>query len=303
MDGSTVLVPGQSYRRVVRLSDGTLFNRYWDDRAEPRDESYREDVETALAHRRDPPNLYRNIRAAAESGWDFSSRWLSDGHNMSSIRTVSLIPVDLNCLMAHLEQTLAKAYRIAGHAERSARFSELANRRETAIRRLMWSEQLLMFADYDWEKSEIVGQLTAAGLFPLFFQIATEWQAKLVAQTVRDKMLLPGGLTTTLVESGQQWDLPNGWAPLQWVSVIGLRNYDEAQLAETIAQRWSCVTTNNFQVFRTLLEKYNIVDDRPGGGGEYPVQIGFGWTNGVLRAFSLLYGSSPEQLCKRSGAK
>jgi alpha,alpha-trehalase len=167
----------------------------------------------------------------------------------------------------------------------------------------MWSEQLLTFADYDWEKSEIVGQLTAAGLFPLFFQIATERQAKMVAQTVRDKMLLPGGLTTTLVESGQQWDLPNGWAPLQWVSVIGLRNYDEAQLAETIAQRWSCITTHNYQVLRTLLEKYNIVDDRPGGGGEYPVQIGFGWTNGVLRAFSLLYGSSPEQLCKRSVAR
>jgi alpha,alpha-trehalase len=303
MDGSTVLAPGQSYRRVVRLSDGTLLNRYWDDRAEPRDESYREDVETALAHRRDPADLYRNIRAAAESGWDFSSRWLADGHNMSSIRTVSLIPVDLNCLMAHLEQTLAEAYRIAGHAERSTQFQELANRRETAIRRLMWSEQLLMFADYDWEKSKIVGQLTSAGLFPLFFRIATEQQAKMVAQTVRDKMLSFGGLITTLVESGQQWDQPNGWAPLQWVGVIGLRNYDEAQLAEIIAQRWSCVTTANYQVFRTLLEKYNLVDERPGGGGEYPLQIGFGWTNGVLRAFSLLYGSSPEQLCKRSGAR
>jgi alpha,alpha-trehalase len=205
--------------------------------------------------------------------------------------------------MAHLEQTLAKAYGIAGRAERSAQFLELANRRGAAIRRLMWSEQLLMFADFDWEKSEIVGQLTAAGLFPLFFQIATERQAKMVAQTVRDKMLLPGGLTTTLMDSGQQWDLPNGWAPLQWVSVIGLRNYDEGQLAETIAQRWSCVTTHNYQAYRTLLEKYNIVDDRPGGGGEYPVQIGFGWTNGVLRAFSLLYGSSPEQLCKRSVAR
>ena len=117
MDGSAVLRRGQSYRRVVRLSDGTLLNRYWDDRAEPRDESYREDIETALARRRDPADIYRNIRAATESGWDFSSRWLADGHNLSSIRTVSLLPVDLNCLMAHLERTLAKAYRIAGHAD------------------------------------------------------------------------------------------------------------------------------------------------------------------------------------------
>ena len=276
---------------VVRLSDGTLLNRFWDDRAEPRDESYREAIETALEHRRDPADIYRNIRAATESGWDFSSRWLADGHNLSSIRTVSLLPVDLNCLMAHLERTLAKAYRIAGQADQSTRFLEVANRRETAIRQIMWSERSRMFADYDWEKSEIVAQLTSAGLFPLFFHLATERQAKMIAQTVRDRLLLPGGVVTTLVSSGQQWDHPNGWAPLQWVTVIGLRNYNEPQLAETIARRWSCENVDNYQAFGTLLEKYDLVHDAPGGGGEYPLQIGFGWTNGVFRAFSSLYGS------------
>jgi alpha,alpha-trehalase len=303
MDGSAVLSGGQSYRRVVQLKDGSLLNRYWDDRAAPRDESYREDVETALAHRRDPADLYRNIRAAAESGWDFSSRWLADGQNLSSIRTVSLLPVDLNCLMAHLERTLAKAYRIAGYSERSTRFLELADKRETAIRQFMWNERSQMFADYDWEKNEIVGQPTAAGLFPLFFRIATERQAKMVARTVRDKLIFPGGIATTLIESGQQWDYPNGWAPLQWVSVIGLKNYDEGQLAETIARRWSCENIDNFQMFGTLFEKYNLVHDGPGGGGEYALQIGFGWTNGVLRAFSSLYGTKSEQLCKRPSAE
>ena len=74
MDGSAVVRGDQGYRRVIRLSDGTILNRYWDDRAEPRDESYREDIATALERRRDPGDLYRNLRAAAESGWDFSSR-------------------------------------------------------------------------------------------------------------------------------------------------------------------------------------------------------------------------------------
>src|SRR6516225_4445698 len=115
--------------------------------------------------------------------------------------------------MAHLERTLAKAYRIAGRPERSAQFLNLANQRETAIRRLMWNERSSMFSDYDWERNEIVGQLTSAGLFPLFFRIATEGQAKMAAQTVRDKLLTAGGIATTLVESGQQWDHPNGWAP------------------------------------------------------------------------------------------
>jgi alpha,alpha-trehalase len=120
------------YRRVVRLSDGTILNRYWDDRAEPRDESYREDIATALGRRRDPGDLYRNLRAAAESGWDFSSRWLADGHSLSTIRTTSVLPVDLNSLMVHLEQTLAKAYRIGamtiGHLT-SLRWQFVAKRR------------------------------------------------------------------------------------------------------------------------------------------------------------------------------
>jgi neutral trehalase len=130
MDGSAFLQRGQEYRRLVRLANGTILNRYWDDRAAPRDESYREDVKTALGSRRDPGDLYRNLRAAAESGWDFSSRWFADGHSLNTIRTVSLLPVDLNSPMVHLEQTLAKAYRIKGDAGQSSKYAKLAAQRQ-----------------------------------------------------------------------------------------------------------------------------------------------------------------------------
>ena len=31
------------------------------------------------------------------------------------------------------------------------------------------------------------------------------------------------------------------------------------------------------------MEKYDVVDiNKPGGGGEYTLQDGFGWTNGVF---------------------
>jgi len=302
MDGSAVIKSGQSYRRVVRLMDGTILNRYWDDRAEPRDESYREDVETARGSRRDPADLYRNIRAAAESGWDFSSRWLADGHSLDTIRTVSVLPVDLNCLMVHLEQTLAKAYRIGGDTNQSTRFVELAARREAAIRRLMWNKRSQAFADYAWQQ-DVVLPVTAAGLFPLFFHVATQHQAEMEAKTVRRRLLMPGGIGTTLVVSGQQWDQPNGWAPLQWIAVVGLRNYNEVQLAETIAKRWSCENIDGYQISGTLVEKYNLINGSAGGGGEYAVQIGFGWTNGVLRALASLYpnlSSLTPQLCEAS---
>ncbi len=304
MVGSAILRRGQSYRRVVRLSDGTLLNRYWDDRAEPRDESYREDVATAREGRRDPGDVYRDLRAAAESGWDFGSRWLTDGHTLSTIRTTSILPVDLNSLMVHLEQTLAKAYRIEGDGDRSSHFAALAVRREAAIRKLMWNEQFHAFTDYAWRRHKAL-PATAAGLFPLFLQVASQRQAEVEAQTVRRKLLMPGGMATTLVVTGQQWDQPNGWAPLQWIAVVGLRKYNQAQLAETIAKRWSCEITSVYQKSRVVVEKYNLMSRRAGGGGEYAVQVGFGWTNGVLRALTSLYpvlSRLSPQLCGASGA-
>src|SRR6202021_2864860 len=91
-----------------RLADGALRNRYWDDRPAPRDEAYREDALLAQATRdRDPADLWRNVRAAAESGWDFSSRWFADGKTLASIRTTRFAPVDLNSLMFMMERIVA----------------------------------------------------------------------------------------------------------------------------------------------------------------------------------------------------
>src|SRR5690606_31308465 len=95
MDGAESLAPGAAHRRVVRLADGTLLNRYWDDCDTPRDESHIMDVATAAASPRPAPEVYRNLRAGAESGWDFSSRWLADGRSLHTIRTVELLPPDL----------------------------------------------------------------------------------------------------------------------------------------------------------------------------------------------------------------
>jgi len=289
MDGSVMLRPGQAYRRVTRLADGTLLNRYWDDLAQPRDESYREDLETALGYHGNPGDLFRNLRAAAESGWDFSSRWLGDGHHLNTIRAVDLLPVDLNSLMDHLERTLAKAYQLKGDVRRASRFERLAAQRQAAIRRLMWDEQMGIFTDYLWHQSERSNHITAAGLFPLFLHLATARQGQIIARTVDRELLTQRGLATTLVNSGEQWDQPNGWAPLQWVAVVGLDNYHSPRLAETIATRWTCVNIAWFQASRTLVEKYNLVQGGGGGGGEYALQIGFGWTNGVLRALLLQY--------------
>ena len=106
MQGATGLPPGGAHRRVVALPDGSILNRYWDDRDTPRDESYAEDVKLARASHRPARAVYRDIRAAAESGWDFGSRWFADPMERSTIDTTEIVPIDLNSLMYGLENAI-----------------------------------------------------------------------------------------------------------------------------------------------------------------------------------------------------
>jgi alpha,alpha-trehalase len=291
MQGEDELLPGQAAAHVVRLLDGTALNRYWDARKAPRDESYLEDVQTAQTTSRPAGEVYRDLRAAAESGWDFSSRWLADGVTLSTIRTLSLLPPDLNSLLVKLEQTLAKAYQGIGDSAHAAEYAARAQARIEAIQRLMWDAQDGVFTDYLWTRGKTTGNVTAATLYPLFLNVATAQQAQTVAGVVYDKLLQPGGLGTTLVNSGQQWDVPNGWAPLQWIAVVGLRNFGYEALAQQIASRWVEANISVYRLEGKLVEKYDVAspDGTSGGGGEYATQIGFGWTNGVLLALGGLY--------------
>jgi alpha,alpha-trehalase len=132
--------------------------------------------------------------------------------------------------------------------------------------------------------------MTAAGISPLFFKVADNAVAQGMANTLKANFLKPGGMVTTLTTSGQQWDAPNGWAPLQWIAVKGLENYQQTALAKDLAQRWVALNIKVYKETGKLMEKYNVVDiNLPAGGGEYAGQDGFGWTNGVLLKMMTVY--------------
>src|SRR5205085_3283261 len=113
MDGEKQLKPNEVYRHLVNIN-GSLLNRYWDEEKKPRQESYYEDVQTALATTNKDGLIYTHLRAGAESGWDFSSRWFEDTMHLTTIETLNIIPVDLNCLLYAYEQVLAKALQSNG---------------------------------------------------------------------------------------------------------------------------------------------------------------------------------------------
>lgn len=272
-----------SHRRVVRMEDGSILNRYWDDIAAPRPESFKEDYELAADAGANKADVYRHVRAAAESGWDFSSRWFQNPDDMKTIHTTEVLPVDLNALLFNLEKTLARIYAIAGNRAEADKFSRFALLRQEALMNYFWNEKTEFFHDYNFVQQQQTPVFSLAATFPLYFKMVEQPIADKVAQKVMQDFLQAGGLTTTLANTGQQWDAPNGWAPLQWIAIEGLRHYQHDASATEIKNRWVNLNRTVYQKTGKLVEKYNVYDTSLlGGGGEYELQDGFGWTNGVL---------------------
>ncbi|HVW50063.1 MAG TPA: alpha,alpha-trehalase TreA [Trinickia sp.] len=284
MTGAATTARGHATRNVVVLNDGTVLNRYWDARDTPRDESYLEDVTTAKqAVGRNPNEVYRDLRAAAESGWDFSSRWFGDNKTLTSIRTTSIIPVDLNSLLFALEATIAKGCALSLDFRCTADYVRKAERRAEGINRYLWHPKGY-YADYDWRLGKLRDNLSAAAVYPLFVRAAWPERAAHTIHAVSDQLLKTRGLATTTFQTGQQWDAPNGWAPLHWLTVKGVQHYlPGAPLAKDVGTRFLTDVKQVYASDQKLVEKYVVEGPNAGGGGggEYPLQDGFGWTNGV----------------------
>ncbi|WP_118178597.1 alpha,alpha-trehalase TreA [Paraburkholderia phosphatilytica] len=294
MTGSTSTPRGSATQNVVVLPDGTVLNRYWDALDTPRDESYIEDVQTAQQATGRPANqVYRDLRATAESGWDFSSRWFGDNQNLYTVRTTSIIPVDLNSLMFHLETTIAHGCTITHDFACVAQFIGNATRRAQGINRYLWNAKGY-YGDYDWQLGKARDNQTPAMLYPLMAGVAWPDRAWKTAQTVQNVLLKQGGLATSIYDTTQQWDAPNGWAPLHWIAIQGLKQYGRADLAKPIGTRFLADVENVYKTQQKLVEKYVVEGsgEGGGGGGEYPLQDGFGWTNGVTLMLLDMYGGN-----------
>lgn len=277
--------------QVARMPDGSLLNRYWDELDLPRPEAYREDRELAIAANGNSENIYRHLRAAAASGWDFSSRWFTKADDFASIDCFHILPVDLNCLLYHVESSLAHASRLANREEEAEKFLQKADQRKKAIDRYCWNEEEGFYFDYHVINARHTYRFTAAASFCLYFGLASPTQASRVADKIAQDFLKEGGVLTTIIHSGQQWDAPNGWAPLQWMTIHGLEKYGFHQLAAEVAHRWIRLNREVFKRSGKMMEKYNVENTSlDAGGGEYAGQDGFGWTNGVFLDLVQRYG-------------
>lgn len=269
------------HRTNVYESYGYSF--YSSDRIAPRVECKTEDLQWAK-NSLEPERVYENIRATCESGWDFSSRWFvqkassPESYHLSKLRTLQFAPIDLNCLLFDMRVQLQNYFGEEAFSE----YSINPQLRSYLIKNLCFDETTGMFKDYNTKQQKVSPHDTIATAFPLWLNLASSEQAEATAKNIEDKFLKKGGVITTTENSNQQWDSPNGWAPLQWICIQGLNNYGFTSLADTIKNRWLKTCQDNYSKTGVLEEKYNVIDpiSKP-QDGEYPNQRGFGWTNGV----------------------
>ena len=236
------------------------------------------------------PLFYKGDRSMRESGFDPSNRF-----GAFNLDVIHYNPVDLNTLLWMAEKNTARALEILGRAPEARTWTERAGKRRDLVLRYCWDPATGLFLDYNYQTRARRKYDFATTFFPLWAGLATQEQAARVTANLA-LFEKPGGLVTSTFASGNQWDSPFGWAPLQMVGIEGLRIYGYGAEADRLSLAFLSLVLKEFRTSGTLVEKYDVVHrtSRVSEGIQFGYstnEIGFGWTNAV---FTRLYDRLPE---------
>jgi len=214
--------------------------------------------------------------AEQESGWDMTSRF--------SERCLNYIPVDLNSFLYKYEADLAKIYEIVGDKKLSKHWERAASNRKALIYKYCWSKRRGYFFDYNVTRGWRSLNYSLAGFVPMWAGLVEPKDAVRVCRHLK-RFEYRGGLATTekpiTPKKIYQWDYPNGWSPLQWLVVKGLLDYNYQKDALRVGVKWLNLNTKVFEETGHLWERYDVVRAVVPKNERYPLQVGFGWTDGV----------------------
>ncbi|XP_072049945.1 trehalase-like [Amphiura filiformis] len=286
-------------------SDEThLLNRYDVFMGKPRPESYREDIVTcASSDKEESARICSDLASGVETGWGYGSRWFDEDKptDLKSIRTKQIVPVELNSILCMNEKILADMFAIDGQQAKADEYTQAHIRRRQAIQEVLWAEDTGAWLDYDLELARNRNEFYPSNVMPLWANCYAEGDGdrqieEKVLNYMKDLGVLdyPGGIPSSLINTGQQWDYPNAWPPIQEMVIQALESssVEEArEYAFKLAQNWTTTNWRGYLEKNVMYEKYNVEKQGvPGHGGEAEVQAGFGWTNGVMLTLLEKYG-------------
>ncbi len=234
--------------------------------------------------------FYKGDRTMRESGFDPTDRF-----GPFSIDILHYLPVCLNSLLCQMEQDMAEIYRLVGNngedvpksnVAKIEQWQKRAETRSQAVNDYLWDDAHGLYFDYHFPTGQRRHYEFATTFYPLWIGIASAQQAQRVVENL-SKFEAPGGVRTSTVTSGNQWDDPFGWAPLQLIAVEGLWRYGYETEAKRLARKFVSMLAEDFERCGSLVEKYdlNARSSEVSDGIRYGYssnEIGFGWTNGVL---------------------
>ncbi|ALC41687.1 Treh [Drosophila busckii] len=288
--------------------ENRLLYQYRDKSSGPRPEAYREDVARASSYGEEEAREehYSHIKAACESGMNFSSRWFISaiGNNVGTLSDTKanyIVPVDLNAMVFRNFKYLSLWYRKAGNTAKADLYQQRACALIKAIRAILWNEEMGVWLDYDLLNKQPRNYFVVTNLSPLWHRAfpindvdkLTDSIMRYIEENELDSY--PGGVPTTLSNTGQQWDYPNVWPPMMHMLIEGLNNLGTPQAIEMSKRwcdRWVKANYTAFRNSNAMYDKYNCeVLGGKGIGGEYDCQCGYGWTNGVIIELLAKYGA------------
>lgn len=259
------------------------------------------DYDVALYYDRAKDKLtdlfFKGDRSMRESGFDPTHRF-----GPFSVDIIHYAPVCLNVLLYQMEIDLAAIHEALGNRGVARCWSQRADDRHDLIQRFLWDAEAGQYFDYNFQTGQRRAYPYITTFFPLWAGIASAEQARRVAEQL-ELFEAPGGLRTSTGVTGNQWDAPFGWAPMQLIAVEGLRRYGYHREARRLARKFVTMAADEFERTGTLLEKYDV--ERCSGDVSHEIlfgyssnETGFGWTNGVISEFihsgSLGGGCPPE---------
>ena len=249
------------------------------------------------------PLFYRGDRSVRESGFDPSNRY-----GPFSIDIIHYVPVCLNSLLYRMEKESAEIARELGRDGEARNWDERAERRHAAVDRYLWDEQAGLYYDYDFQTRSRRRYQFATTFYPLWVGLASPAQAQKVAANLF-RFEAPGGILTSTQVTGNQWDAPLGWAPLQLIAIQGLRRYGFNEDADRLTRKFIGLVTKDFEEHGVIVEKYDVKrrhSDVAAGirFGYSANQVGFGWTNAAFVELLADLGRKPAPTPKpaRSGS-
>lgn len=256
----------------TRFDAATGLHHHWDELNIKRPERFSADVEDHLGA------SFRDVRASAESGLDFTDIYRGKSDKNESSQFASVL---LNAVLCGFIRNLAWLAGFGKMEAKQKQFSDLQDQRIAALNRYLWDEASGSYRHYHLKTQTLSEGLCFSTYAPLYARACTAAQAARVVEAARVLESNGGICASTLRESAHQWDGPNGWAPAQMIAVEGLLNYGYTEDARRIAEKWISTLSTVHSEHQQFFERVDVdTQALPSEGyDKYPVQEGFLWTN------------------------